>query len=63
MEKENTMSIAQSLAEYQGYYNNPALINTEIDKYLKISKDDINKAASKYLGTDKNVTLIYLPKK
>ncbi len=63
MEKENTMSIAQSLAEYQGYYNNPDLINTEIDKYLKVSKDDINKAASKFLGTDKNVTLIYLPKK
>ncbi|MFH1051128.1 MAG: pitrilysin family protein [bacterium] len=61
-DKNNSLSIAQSLAEYQGYFNNPNLINTEIDKYLKVTKEDIQKAAQLFLGTNKNVTLIYMPK-
>lgn len=61
-DKKNSLSIAQSLAEYQNYFGDPGLINTEIDKFLKVTKNDIVKAAQKYLGTDKNVTLFYLPK-
>jgi len=61
-DKKNSLSIAQSLAEYQNYFGDPGLINTEIDKYLKVTKNDIVKVAQKYFGTDKNVTLFYLPK-
>lgn len=61
-EKKNSLNIAHSLAEYQGYFGDPGLINTEIDKYLKVTKNDIIMVAKKYFGTDKNVTLFYLPK-
>jgi len=62
VDKKHSLSIAQSLAEYQSYFGNPDLINTEIDKYLKVTKEDIRNAALLYFGADKNATLVYLPK-
>ena len=60
--KKNVMSKAMSLAKYQSFYNNPDLINTELDNYLDVTKEDIQKVAKKFFDTDKTVTLIYLPK-
>lgn len=62
MGKKSVMSKAMSLAKYQSFYNNPDLINTELDDYLDVTKADIQKVAKKFFGTDKTVTLIYLPK-
>ncbi len=58
---KNVLDKAEALAEYLSYYGDPELINSEIDKFLNVTIDDIKKVAKKYLATDKNVTLIYLP--
>lgn len=54
--------IAESLANYHVYYGDADLINNEIDRYMKVTKEDIQKAAKKYLSEENRVVLYYLPK-
>jgi predicted Zn-dependent peptidase len=54
--------IAESLANYHVYYGNANLINTEIEKYRKVTREGIMEAAKKYLDPTKRVVLYYLPK-
>ncbi|MGA0233689.1 MAG: insulinase family protein, partial [Saprospiraceae bacterium] len=44
------------------YFGDANLINTEIDRYLAVTKEDIMEAAKKYLQPDRRVVLYYLPK-
>lgn len=53
--------IAESLANYHMYFGDSNLINTELNKYLAVTREDIQAAAQKYY-TDKRVVLHYLPK-
>ncbi|MTI30578.1 M16 family metallopeptidase [Xanthovirga aplysinae] len=54
--------IAENLANYYMYYGNSNLINTEIERYREVSREDIRKAANTYLTKENRVTLYYLPK-
>lgn len=54
--------IAGSLANYYIQYGNTNLINTEINRYMKVSREDIMRVAKKYLTKDNRVVLYYLPK-
>ena len=54
--------IAESLANYHMYYGNASLINTELDRYLAVSKQDIMEAAQKFFTKDNRVVLYYMPK-
>lgn len=54
--------IAESLANYKMYFGDANLINTELDRYLKVSREDIRNAARKYLSQKNRVSLHYLPK-
>jgi predicted Zn-dependent peptidase len=54
--------IAESLADYHMYFGDANLINTEIDRYLAVTKEDIMNAAIKYMQPNKRVVLYYLPK-
>jgi predicted Zn-dependent peptidase len=54
-------SRAESLANYHVYYGDADLINTEIDKYMSITKEDIKNAINKYLNKGNRVVLHYLP--
>jgi len=55
--------IAESLANYSVYYGDPNLINTEINRYMKVTKEDIQRVAKEYFRKDNRVVLYYLPKK
>ncbi len=61
MSNKNTLSKAMSIARYWAYYDEPGMINTEIDKYLKVTLDDIKRVAKKYLDTDNKVIFTYMP--
>jgi len=54
--------IAEALANNYVYFGNTNLINSEIDKYKKVTKEDIQAAAKKYFSPKKRVLLYYLPK-
>ncbi|MES2794417.1 MAG: pitrilysin family protein [Bacteroidota bacterium] len=54
--------IAESLANYKMYFGNANLINTEIEKFNQVTKEDIKRVANKYLTKENRVTLHYLPK-
>ena len=59
---EKMAGIAENLANYYVYYKDANLINTEIDRYMKVTREDIQKAAQKYLVNTNRVVLYYLPK-
>ena len=54
--------IAESLANYHVYYGNTNLINSEIERYMAVTKEDLQRVAKKYLDTNNRVELTYLPK-
>ena len=54
--------IAESLANYKMYFGDANLINTELDRYLAVTKEDIQNAARKYYNKDNRVLLYYMPK-
>jgi predicted Zn-dependent peptidase len=54
--------ISESLATYYMFFGDANLINNEIDRYLAVTREDIQAAAKKYLVKSNRVTLHYLPK-
>jgi predicted Zn-dependent peptidase len=54
--------IASSLATYHVLLDDADLINTEIERYNKVTIEDINRVAKEYLREDNRVVLYYLPK-
>ncbi|MGE5364226.1 MAG: M16 family metallopeptidase [Bacteroidota bacterium] len=62
--KNTTLGIATSLANYYLFFNkNTNLINTELERYMKVTREDIRNAANKYLTAQNSTVLYYLPKK
>lgn len=55
--------IAESLANYHMFYDDANLINTELDRYLKVTREDIQRVAKKYFDLNNRVLITYLPKK
>ncbi len=56
------LGIVENLADYHVYYGNANLINTEIDRYMKVTLEDIKRVAQKYLQKENRMVLHYLPK-
>jgi zinc protease len=64
VQKNSSMAgIAESLANYEVYFNDANLINNEIDRFKKVTREDLQKVAKKYLNKDNRVVLTYVPKK
>ncbi len=54
--------IAENLANNHVYFGNTNRINTELEAYMKVTRDDIQRVAKKYLTKDARVILHYIPK-
>ncbi len=52
--------IAESLANYHMYFGDAALINTEVERYMAITREDIRAAAQKYYTPENRVVLYFL---
>ncbi|QHL87898.1 insulinase family protein [Nibribacter ruber] len=52
----------EKLASYHMLYKDTNLINTELDKLLAVTKEDIQRVANQYLTKENRVVLHYLPK-
>lgn len=53
---------ASSLAMFQTFYKDTNRINTELENYLKVTREDIMRVANEYLNPSRRVVLNYLPK-
>jgi predicted Zn-dependent peptidase len=54
--------IAENLATYHMFFGNTGLINSEIDRYMAVTREDIRAAAQKYFNANNRVALYYMPK-
>lgn len=54
--------IAENLADNHVYNGGANKINTELSKFMKVTREDIQRVAKKYLTQDKRIILHYLPK-
>ncbi len=54
--------IAETLANYEVYFGDANLINTELQKFEKVTREDLLAVAKKYLQNNNRVVLHYVPK-
>jgi predicted Zn-dependent peptidase len=54
--------IAESLANYEVYFGDANLINTELERYNKVTRQDVMNVAKKYFVKDNRIVLYYVPK-
>jgi predicted Zn-dependent peptidase len=54
--------IAESLANYEVYFGDANLINTEIERFRNVTRQDVMNVAKKYLVKNNRVVLYYVPK-
>ncbi|GAB7258117.1 pitrilysin family protein [uncultured Polaribacter sp.] len=59
----SVVGIANSLARYHVMYGDTNLINSEIDIYRSITREEMREVAKKYLNKNQRLILEYLPKK
>ncbi|HKP85450.1 MAG TPA: pitrilysin family protein [Blastocatellia bacterium] len=60
---QTALGRALALAEHTLFDNDPSLINTEIDRYLAVTPDEVRAAARKYFVTANAATLYIRPAK
>jgi predicted Zn-dependent peptidase len=61
--KNSTLAgISEELANYYTYFGDTNLINNELTRYMKVTKEDIKNVANKYLNKNNRTVLYYLPK-
>lgn len=53
--------IAEALADYHTYYGDANLINTEIERYMRVTREDLMRVANKYFVESNRVRLYYVP--
>jgi predicted Zn-dependent peptidase len=59
----NTVAgIAESLANYEMYFGDANLINTELERYRKVTREDLKRVANQYFNKSNRVFLYWLPK-
>lgn len=54
--------VAENLADNYVYYGSANRVNTQLENYMKVTREDILRVAQKYLTQDARIILHYLPK-
>ena len=54
--------VAESLANYEVYFGDANLINTELERFKKVTREDLLNVAKKYLNPNNRVVLHYVQK-
>jgi len=59
---ETDLGVGSRLADYAAYVNKPDYFQTDLDRYLKISPEDVKRVANKYLVAN-HLVLNFVPSK
>ena len=58
----NTLQRAIQLGQYALFYNDPNLINTRVDRIVKVTAADVQRVARKYLTKENRSVIVTMPK-
>ena len=61
-QNQRVQGVAENLATYYTFLGNANLINTELERYNRVKKQDLKNAAAKYFTKNNRVVVYYLPK-
>ena len=61
-DKKGALDKGMALAKAHTYFGNANLANTEIEKFYKVTKEDLRRVANRYLTLNDRVVLYYVPK-
>jgi predicted Zn-dependent peptidase len=61
-QNQKVMGVVENLATYYTYFKNANLINTELEHYTKVTKEDMKRVANKYYTKNNRLVVYYLPK-
>lgn len=61
-QNQRVQGVVTNLATYYTFQRNADLINSELDRYRKITKDDLKRVANKYFTKENRLVVYYLPK-
>jgi predicted Zn-dependent peptidase len=60
-QNQRVLGIVENLANYHVYFGNANLINTELERYNKVTVAEMQAVAKKYLTKENRLVLYYLP--
>lgn len=61
-QNSKVLGVVTNLATYHTFLGNANLINTELEAYRKISKEELKRVAAKYFTKENRLVVHYLPK-
>ncbi|MBS1587618.1 MAG: insulinase family protein [Bacteroidetes bacterium] len=61
-QNQRILGVINNLATYYTFMGNADLINTELERYNKITKEDLKRVANKYFTAENRLVVDYLPK-
>ncbi|RYD56429.1 MAG: insulinase family protein [Sphingobacteriales bacterium] len=61
-QNQRVLGVVENLATYHTFMGNANLINTELERYTKITKEDLKRVANKYFTKENRLVVYYLPK-
>jgi predicted Zn-dependent peptidase len=61
-QNQKVLGVVENLATYHTYFGNANLINTELERYMKVTKEDLKRVANKYCTKNNRLVVYYLPK-
>lgn len=61
-QNQKVLGVVTNLATYYTFQGNADLINTELDRYRKITKEDLKRVANQYFKKENETVVYYLPK-
>lgn len=61
-QNQRVVGIVENLATYHTYFGDANLINTELENYTSLTKEDLKRVANKYFTKQNRLVVYYLPK-
>lgn len=62
-QRQSAMSVAEALQRANLFLGSPEAVNTELDRYMKVTVDDIRRVAARYLRPDNSLILLVTSEK
>ncbi len=61
-DRQNSMGLAEGIQHYAHFHDDASEINTDLERYLAVTADDIRRVAARYLVPANSVTIKVVPK-